>query len=411
MVLIPGSTSSFTVELPPRWWVGRAAPLETLESLLQRVVDGNRELVFITGEAGIGKTTFVEMAMERIARCGAGVLWGRCIELFGTDEAFLPLIEALQEVCRGVDGAFVLKKLRDHAPTWLAQMPGFLDAKDRAAFQTEVFGATRERMLREFCDLVEVLSADRPWVIILEDLHWSDPATLNALSRFARRDRTASALVIATYRPIDVLIGGHPTRALHQDLQIHGRSTEIILDRLSLEDVEQYLALRFGNVEMARELAARVFRRTKGQPLFVVSLIDYFIADGVILQADGHWRLGPDDALSQQGIPGNLRNMISRQIERLNSVEQQLLEVASAAGAEFSATLVAGALNSDALGVERTFEALTRKGQVLTTVGVAEWQDGAVSGCYAFQHAPYTRKSSISGLHPDGGCRRIAGSE
>ena len=89
----------------PRWLVGRTAALENLESALQQSLAGNRQLVFITGEAGIGKTTLVEMAMERMSRYGLGVLWGHCIELFGTDEAFLPLIEALQESCCGADGA------------------------------------------------------------------------------------------------------------------------------------------------------------------------------------------------------------------------------------------------------------------------------------------------------------------
>src|SRR6266852_5966661 len=115
-----------------RWRVGRAVPLEVLESVLQQVLAGHRQVVFVTGEAGIGKTTFVHMAMERMEQRGMGVLRSGCNELFGADEAFL------------------LKSLRDHAPTWLAQMPGLLCEEDQAAFQQEVFGATRERMLREF---------------------------------------------------------------------------------------------------------------------------------------------------------------------------------------------------------------------------------------------------------------------
>jgi DNA-binding winged helix-turn-helix (wHTH) protein len=175
-----------------RWHVGRAAPLEIWEGVLQQVLSGNRQVVFVTGEAGIGKTTFVHMAMERMRARGVGVLRSGCNELFGTHEAFLPLIEALQEGCLGANGAFLLKALRDLAPTWLAQMPGLLGEEDRAAFQREIFGATRERMLREFGDLMEGLTAERAWVIILEDLHWSDVATVDVLSRVGRRDRKAA---------------------------------------------------------------------------------------------------------------------------------------------------------------------------------------------------------------------------
>jgi DNA-binding winged helix-turn-helix (wHTH) protein/tetratricopeptide (TPR) repeat protein len=372
-----------------RWRVGRTVPLQILESVLQQALAGHRRVVFITGEAGIGKTTFVQMATERMKQHGMGVLHCGCNELFGTHEAFLPLIEALHEQCRGADGASLLKSLREHAPTWLAQMPDFLREEDRAAFHHEVFGATRERMLREFGDLMESLAAKRPWVIILEDLHWSDVATVDALSRIARRDRKAAILVLATYRPIDVAVGEHPVRAVHQDLQIHGRCTDLALDRLAHTEVEQYLALRFGSAELAKSLEERVFARTGGQPLFVVSLVDHLIAQRAIVEFDGKWRLGSEEAISQDTMPRDLREMITRQIDDLSVDERGLLEVASAAGAEFSALLVAGALDRDVLEVEQICEQLARTGRVVASAGVTEWPNGAVSGCYAFQHALY----------------------
>ena len=373
----------------PRWWVGRTGQIEALDNLFEQAVAGDRQVVFITGEAGIGKTTFVEMVMERLLGRGVGVLWGRCIEHFGTDEAFLPLIEALQARCGEADGPLLLKTLRNHAPTWLAQMPGFLDARDRAALQSEVFGATRERMLREFCELVEVLSSERPWIIIIEDLHWSDYATLDLLSRFAQRQKKASVLVLVTYRPGDVIIGGHPARTVHQELQIHGRCTELALGKLSLAEVEQYFTLRFGESDMAQALARRVFGRTGGQPLFVVSLIDCFVAQREILEVDGHWCLAQGRPVSQDDIPRDLREMIARQIDRLTAEEQRLLEAASAAGAEFSAAMVAGALDRDIVEVEQVCEGLARKGQILTSAGVAEWPDATVAGRYGFLHTLY----------------------
>lgn len=371
------------------WRVGRAAPLEVLESVLQQVLAGHRQLVFVTGEAGIGKTTLVQMALERMELRGMGVLHSGCNELFGTHEAFLPLIEALHERCRGADGMFMLKSLRDHAPTWLAQMPGLLRDEDRAAFQHEVFGATRERMLREFSDLMERLAAKRPWVIILEDLHWSDFATVDALSRMARRDRKAALLVLATYRPVDGAAEGHPIRTIHQDLQIHGRCTELALDRLTRSEVERYLALRFDSADLAEGLVERVFARTGGQPLFVVSLVDHLIAQRTIVESDGQWQMESEDAISQDSMPRDLREMITRQIDHLTAEERGLLEVASAAGAEFSALLVAGAMDRNVLDVEQHCEELARTGRVVASAGVTEWPNGELSGSYAFQHALY----------------------
>ena len=369
-----------------QWRVGRAEALRFLDESLRKASRGERQVVFITGEGGIGKTTLIDMAVSRWSGAGTGVLRGRCTELFGTDEAFLPLIEALQQRCSGADGAAVLRVLRDHAPTWVAQMPGFLSADDQAKIQLTVRGATRERMLREFCEFMEALSADRPWVLVVEDLHWSDPATVDVLSRLARRDRRAAVLVLATYRPADVAIDAHPIRSVHQDLRIHRLSTDLALDRLSQADVEAYLRLRFENAPMCLGLAERVFRRTGGQPLFVISLIDYFVARQFICKTDGQWSLTDDAAISQPGLPQDLREMISRQINRLGDAEQRILEVASAAGAEFAAALVARAMRLPELEVEQICETLARKNQILMAAGVSEWPDGTVSGRYMFQH-------------------------
>jgi DNA-binding winged helix-turn-helix (wHTH) protein/tetratricopeptide (TPR) repeat protein len=370
-------------------WVGRTGCLEVLDRAFEQATGGRRQLVFITGEAGIGKTTLIDMATQRLLRSGVDLLRGGCNELFGTHEAFLPLIEALQERCRGDGGSLLLKALRDRAPTWLAQMPEFLGADDRAAFQSEIFGATRERMLREFSDLAESMSAERPWVIVLEDLHWSDFATVDALSRLARRDRRCALLILVTYRPAEVAAIGHPVSTIHQDLQIHDRCSEVALGRLTLAEARNYLAVRFASADWAESLSEKVFARTRGQPLFIVSLVDHLVAQGLIVETEGSWRLTSAQAICQDDMPHDLRQMLLRQVDRLTEHERHLLETASAAGAEFSALLVAGALGLDVVEIEQAFEHLARIGHVLLPAGIAEWPNGMVSGCYAFQHALY----------------------
>jgi tetratricopeptide (TPR) repeat protein len=329
------------------------------------------------------------MAVERLSHQNVDLLCGRCTERFGTDEVFLPLIDALVTRCRTTDGAELLTAIRAHAPTWMLQIPGVIDATEHAAFQREMFGATRERMSREFCDLVEALSASRPWVIVLEDLHWSDFATLDVLSRFARGNGTAPALVLGSYRPADSVIGGHPIRRLHQDLEIHGRCGELRLDRLSRAEVERYLALRFRDDVLASTLSEPVFERTQGQPLFITSLLKHFIDQRAIVEIDGAWRLSSKTAISQDGVPNDLLNMITYQISRLTEDERRLLDAASVAGGEFSAALVAAGLSRDAVEVERELEALARKDHTLVASGVSEWPDGTYSGSYAFRHILY----------------------
>jgi DNA-binding winged helix-turn-helix (wHTH) protein/tetratricopeptide (TPR) repeat protein len=368
--------------------VGRTVPLEMLDKMTEHVLAGRRQMGFVTGEAGIGKTAFLAKAIERLTEQGFDLLYGRCTERFGTDEVFLPLIDALLNRYRA-NGVDLLAAIRAHAPTWIVQLPGVIDATERAALQDEVFGATRERMLREFCDLVEALSADRPWILVLEDLHWSDFATLDVLSRFARGTGKASVLVLGSYRPADSLSGGHPIRRLHQDLEIHGCCSELRLDRLSGSEVERYLALRFDDAELASTLSKPVFERTQGHPLFVASLLKHLIDQASIVEMDGSWRLSSQATYSQESVPNDLLTMISHELDRLSEGERRLLEAASVAGEEFSAALVAAGLSRDAVEVERDIEALIRKDHILVRSGICEWPDGTYSGSYSFRHILY----------------------
>ena len=248
------------------WRVGRDAALAKMERWFEEAAAGRRSLAFVTGEAGIGKTTFAEMLLDRMAGRDVGILVGRCIEHFGGDEAFLPLNEAFAAGCAGRHGALARGMLRDRAPTWLAQLPGAVAGQDSDALKRETFGASRERMLREFCELLEALSVERPWILFIEDLHWSDYATLDAIARFANRERRAAVLTVANYRPADARVGAHPVRAMHQELQIHGRCAEVALSKLSPEEIGRYLDLRFGASELSGALAPELARRTGGHP-------------------------------------------------------------------------------------------------------------------------------------------------
>ena len=97
--------------------------------------------------------------------------------------------------------------------------------------QRKTQGATRERMLRELAEAVEQLTAERPLVLWLEDLHWSDASTLDWLAFVARRRESARLLIIGTYRPVDVLVQGHPLRAVKQEFAdarlLHGTATRL----------------------------------------------------------------------------------------------------------------------------------------------------------------------------------------
>jgi predicted ATPase len=272
-----------------------------------------------------------------------------------------------------------------YAPTWLVQMPWLLNDVDLAALQKKILGTTRERMLREMAEVVEALAAKRPLVLWLEDLQWSDYSTLDLLSFLGQRHERAQLLVIGTYRPVDVTTNGHPLYTVKQELQIHRRCAELPLGFLTEDAVSEYLAMRIP--EEARHavplLGRAIHRRTEGNPLFMVNVIDYLIAQN---------ELAEDRAIETQVtsfVPENLRQMIEKQIMRLRSEELRGLEVASVAGMEFSAAAVAAGLGQEIVQIEEICAGLARRGQFLRTNGVEEWPDGTMAARYSFVHALY----------------------
>ena len=186
--------------------VEREAVLRQLDAWLAEAMQGRRRVVLVTGEAGIGKTAVVtaftaQTAMQHAVR----IAWGQCVEHCGAGEAYMPVFTALGQLCRGPDGPHIVAILRQQAPTWLVQMPWLLRPTDRELLQHELHGATRDRMVRELAELLDTLTADMPLVLILEDLHWSDHATLDVLAILARRREPARLLLLGTYRPVDVM--------------------------------------------------------------------------------------------------------------------------------------------------------------------------------------------------------------
>ena len=229
-------------------------------------------------------------------------------------------------------------------------MPALLSAADLEALQRKVQGATRERMLREMAEALEALTAEQPLILWLEDLHWSDVSTLDLLSVVAQRPEHARLLVIGTYRPVEMLANGHPLRAVKEALQLHRQCEDLRLALLTAAHVTDYLTARLAEepqqVASLQRLAKVVHQRTDGNPLFMVNVVDYLSTQG---------RLGEPSKLQstvQIEVPNNIQQMIEKQIDQLKPEEQHVLEVASVAGAQFSAAAVAAGAEMTADEVE-----------------------------------------------------------
>jgi predicted ATPase len=282
--------------------------------------------------------------------------------------------------------------LAQEAPTWLVQLPGLLPNEALAEVQRRVQGATPVRMLRELTEALEALTAARPLVLVLEDLHWSDAATVALLAALARRRETARLLVVGTYRPAEVILRGHPLRGMVQDLALHQLCAELPLELLSVAEVGQSLGLRWGGEAPGADLPAlarALHRRTDGHPLFTVHVIADWEARGLLVERGGGGVWTGETAALEAAVPASLQQLLEQQLEALSAGEQRVLEAASVAGVAFSAAAVAAGVQGEVAAVEECCARLARRRQFLQASGVAEWPDGTAADRYRFQHVLY----------------------
>ena len=382
-------------ETAPGLLVGRDAPLAQLAAALDHAWAGRPTLALVGGEAGVGKTALVDRFRALAHRSGAWVAGGQCIEQAGGGEPFLPVLDALAELARGTDGDAWTSALRQCAPSWLARLPWLADvASEPVATAAETTGASPERMLREFGALLDARAVHQPLVLVVEDLHWSDHATVSLLGYLARRRGPARWMAVASFRHIESALNDHPLQALRLELRAQRLCTELALDSFSERDVDRYLEQRFAPQPVGRraEMARALHAHTEGLPLFVVSVVDELIANRQLQRGDGDggWSLA-DSAWSTLQVPDTITGVVERQIAQLPGPLRALLEAASVLGFEFAHDLLAAVTGDASESLRARCDGLARRGEWLAHAGMAERGDGALAFRYAFRHALYQR--------------------
>ena len=360
----------------PSKLLGRDAALAQLRQCLETAFSGNSQTVFVTGEAGIGKTTLVEAFLEQLGP-GICILRGQCLEQYGSSEAYLPILDALSRL---EDDSQIIEALRNCAPTWISEREGVQD---------KISGVTRERMLRELAEALELITTTTPVVLFLEDLHWSDYSTLDLVSYLARRRRRANLLVIGTYRPVEVIVSEHPLRGVKQELQMHKLCHELPLEYLTLESVCEFLEITFPKHQLPAAFAEIIHKRTEGNPLFIVNLVEFLVQEKIITEQDDGWKLAVDLSEVELGVPENIREMVDKHIECLETFEQRILEGASIVGMDCSAVAISAGLAEEVVRVEEICDGLARKHHFLWPAYLAELPDGTITPRYRFIHALY----------------------
>jgi len=338
-------------------FVGRDRELDTLDSALRGVTEGQPAVVVVGGEAGVGKSRLVEEFLDRARLDGARVLVGGCAELGEDGLPFTPVVMALRSL------------LRDLPPGRLDELVGA--GRDDLARLLPELGETapepflgelsRGRLFEILVDLLERLGREQPLVLVLEDLHWADRSTRELLGFLTRTLRASAVLLVATFRS-DELRRGHPLRAFLAELDRVRIVDRVELPRFNHDEVVAQLAGILGGAPEP-SLAEKVFSRSEGNAFFVEELACSALADDPC------------------GLSDSLRDLLLARVERLAPATQQVLRVASAGSGRVDYRLIAAVID---LPEPALLDAL--RDAVSSNLLIARTDDGGSDG-YAFRHS------------------------
>jgi len=376
------SGGSTPIPLPPALaeatqlsFVGRGAERQKLSELWRTAQAGERRAALIAGEPGIGKTRLAAELASAAADAGAIVLFGRSDE--DLSAPFQPWAEALGHHASQADpdalradageAAGVIARLSPELARRLGVAPSAPSLSEPEA--------ERARLFEAIDALLANASRAAPLVIVLDDLHWADKASLVLLRSLVRSSRPAALLLIGTYRETD-LARTHPLAELLADLRREPRVERVLLRGLGPEDVSALVASR-GQQDPPAEFVAALHAETEGNPFFVEEVLRHLVETGALRRDAGRWT--SERRIEELGIPEGVREVVGRRLSRLSETANQALGVAAVIGREFDAALIeaAGGPAGDAL-----LDALDEAAGVRLIVEAP----GAL-GRFAFSHA------------------------
>jgi predicted ATPase len=355
--------------------IGREEQSRQLNTSLNQTMGGRMQIVFVTGEAGIGKTTLVTAFLDA-AKKKPDLLIARskCYAVAGSQhEPYLPFLQILEAVIAEKPDDAIWNRLRrgmaEIAPDWLAVIPGVGNII-AAAVRTYQWGQrefgqqpgtvdTSRRMV-QYANALRLVAETIPLVIWIDDLHWADSATLDLLSFLADQASDTRILLVGAYRPTDVAIQEqgkpHPLRSLVSKLERYHQCTKIELPAFSAEDLVKFLTR--GGHNLPSSFVNLLWRQSGGNPLFVQEYVALMHMRGLLKRDRGIFVLAQPDV--EVEIPGTVQAVIEQRLALISQDLQHLLSYASVQGERFASRVLAQLLTTPELDVLEKLNLLDR---------------------------------------------------
>jgi DNA-binding CsgD family transcriptional regulator len=301
----------------PRF-VGRVEELRLLENGLEAAAAGRPEVFVMGGEAGVGKTRLTEEFVAHAATAGATALVGGCVDVQEGGLPLGPFVQALRDHAGGLDDASFEVLLTPGGADLARLLPGLGEPAGPAP---AISASAQGRLFELALGLLGRMAADRPLVLVLEDLHWSDRSTRDLLAFLVRNLRTERIVLVATYRA-DELYRGHPLRPFLAELDRGRRARRVDLRPFNRAELAEHLEGILG-ARPDRALVESVFERSQGNAFFAEELVTM------------------EDGGTERELPPMLRDILLVRIESRSTAAQEVLRIVAAGGSRVPERLLA----------------------------------------------------------------------
>jgi tetratricopeptide (TPR) repeat protein len=366
--------------------IGRERELDDARALIAGLAHARGGMLMIGGEPGVGKTRLCQAILDEARARGALCLVGHCYEMEGTPP-FTPYAELLDVVSRLVPARTFRETLGDAAPEIARILPSlrqtFPDIPEPLDLPPD---RQRQHLYTKYREFTERSARIAPIVVLFDDLHWADEASLGLIENTAAYLAELPIIALGTYRDVDLDVNRGFARLL-ETLTRQRLARRISLKRLPAERVSDLLGA-LGGASPPAELARVIYHETDGNPFFVEEVFAHLKEEGRLFDADGKWRT--DLRVEDLDVPEGVRLVIGRRLERLSETCRAVLTSAAVIGPRFNLRVL------EEVGDAKDEELLDALDAAVQAHLITE-QRGGRDVSYAFSHE-LIRQTLISGL-------------
>lgn len=375
--------------------VDRVEEMNVLKEAVYRAVHGEGGLVFIHGEAGIGKTRLVRELGAYARSRGVQVLYGRCPALFRMDGVppyilWKEVIKDYLETCTPEQ----LNRVIGFYPAEVVKLVPELSQKLRAFPQSFPISSEQEqsRLFEAVSQFITNISQETPLLVVLDDLQWTDPSSLLLMHYLARGVEKTPLLLLGAYRSTDIDTK-HPLTPVLTELKRERLPQTVSLKRMSQEDTSEMIRQTLEQDDILPEFCKMIYEKTRGNPFFTEEVIESLKEEGVIYREGKKWAFKDTSGIQ---FPESVSNVLKTRFSRLDEDCQTVLTMASFVGNDFTLEAMCAVTGIEEDKLLRLMDKLFKTGlireRVIRGEGICSFADILVRDVVYEEVSPLTRK-------------------